>query len=442
MTTRPLKDYYDILGVPHNATPEKIKQAYRKLMRENHPDRFTGTRKKYEQSGDPDLLKIIDEKIAQANEKTQEINEAYDMLSDPSKRAAYDRTHGSASASTVSSPPPRPKPEIVLSTINLSFGSVTRGNNKTRSFTIDNHGGMPEEIHVDWETVPTWGELVIEPHPTHTFPIKVTVEVKTGKVAAGSHTGRIVVIVDGEEFGVSVSMKVVIPAPAPTSASSRPTPPPSPRSTPAPAPVYTPPPATPTKIPWGVIIMAVVIFVIVVAAVMSQGQSSQATNIPIPSQIPTLSADQALAAVSGLVHLQNYNLSKTPGGMGGWYNWVKSFQIKNDSNLPIAILQVYWGIETHFDDMWSATWIHDPGWCHDPRGIGWHIKGPTIEFNGSTFNGLSPHSIQSFSCSDNSLPEDIEPENRICVVYYPLVESTYDAIESYSGPAPITICTP
>ena len=97
MTTNPSKDYYSVLGVPKNATPEQIKQAYRKLVRKNHPDRFTGTRKKYEQTGDPDLLKIIDEKITQANEKTQEINEAYQTLSDPDKRqtmiAPVDRHH-------------------------------------------------------------------------------------------------------------------------------------------------------------------------------------------------------------------------------------------------------------------------------------------------------------------------------------------------------------
>jgi curved DNA-binding protein len=63
------KDYYKTLGVEKNASPEDIKKAYRKLVRKYHPD----------------VSKHED-----ATEKTKEINEAYDVLGDAEKRAAYD----------------------------------------------------------------------------------------------------------------------------------------------------------------------------------------------------------------------------------------------------------------------------------------------------------------------------------------------------------------
>jgi len=277
------KDFYDVLGLPKKATPEQIKQAYRKLMRENHPDRYTGTRKKYEQSGDPDLLKIIDEKITRANEATQEINEAYAILSDPDKRRDYDRTSGSTSRGSPSTSPTRSKPEIVLSTTNLNFGSITKGGKKTLSFTIDNHGGMPEEIHIDWEAVPTWtGELVIETHPTHTFPIKVTVEAITTKVASGSYTGRIVVIVDSVEYGVSVSLRVSAPGAAPT-----PMRPPKP----IPATVFTALFRRTAKYWLGLIVIGVGILVAsnfgVTLHTVTQEQTATTTATLIPTETPT-----------------------------------------------------------------------------------------------------------------------------------------------------------
>ncbi len=65
------KDYYAILGVSRNATDKEIKQAYRRLARRYHPDVNPG------------------DKAAEA--KFKEINEAYEMLSDPAKRGKYDR---------------------------------------------------------------------------------------------------------------------------------------------------------------------------------------------------------------------------------------------------------------------------------------------------------------------------------------------------------------
>jgi curved DNA-binding protein len=66
------RDYYEVLGVPRTATADDIKRAYRQLARKHHPD-----------------LQPAAER-SQAAERFKEINEAYEVLSDPDKRGKYD----------------------------------------------------------------------------------------------------------------------------------------------------------------------------------------------------------------------------------------------------------------------------------------------------------------------------------------------------------------
>jgi molecular chaperone DnaJ len=65
------KDYYDVLGVSRDADDAELKRAYRNLARAHHPDRNSGDKK--------------------AEDRFKEISEAYSVLSDPEKRAQYDR---------------------------------------------------------------------------------------------------------------------------------------------------------------------------------------------------------------------------------------------------------------------------------------------------------------------------------------------------------------
>ncbi|MCL6611314.1 MAG: J domain-containing protein [Peptococcaceae bacterium] len=82
------QDYYEILGVSRNATEKEIKAAYRKLARQWHPDLHTGKDKE------------------KAEEKFKQINEAYEVLSDPEKRARYDRLGANWKAGQDFHPPP------------------------------------------------------------------------------------------------------------------------------------------------------------------------------------------------------------------------------------------------------------------------------------------------------------------------------------------------
>lgn len=115
-----MKDYYQILGVNNKATDTEIKKAYRKLSMKFHPDK---------NPGDPYFEHMF-----------KAINEAYENLSDVSKRSSYDRSFNTSSnrgyKSYSENAPPKKSPEII--SLEISEASVSAGGSITVSFQVKN----------------------------------------------------------------------------------------------------------------------------------------------------------------------------------------------------------------------------------------------------------------------------------------------------------------
>ncbi len=90
-----MKDFYAVLGVSRGASPKEITASYRKLAARYHPDRHQ----------DNELQDLAEEKLT-------ELNQAYDTLSDPDRRAAYDsQRQGEVGYPFSASKEPGPGPE-------------------------------------------------------------------------------------------------------------------------------------------------------------------------------------------------------------------------------------------------------------------------------------------------------------------------------------------
>ena len=125
------RDYYEILEIARDATPDAVKKAYRKLARKYHPDVNTGDKK--------------------AESKFKEVQSAYDILSDSEKRALYDR-YGHAAFDGMAAAGPQPGAgqwsghQSGPNVEGFDFGDLFRQGGAGAVAGTDVGGGMFEEI--------------------------------------------------------------------------------------------------------------------------------------------------------------------------------------------------------------------------------------------------------------------------------------------------------
>ena len=127
------RSHYEVLGVHPEATAEVIREAYRNLAREHHPDR----RAIVLDSSHPMTM--------------AELNEAYRVLRDPGRRAVYDASLRTGSAAPQSAPPPR----------QAQAQSHTEGMKATAAEYASHLVGRPGPARVPWRTLMFFGTLAI-----------------------------------------------------------------------------------------------------------------------------------------------------------------------------------------------------------------------------------------------------------------------------------------
>lgn len=171
-----MKDYYLILRLLKNATPEQIKQKYRELAQIYHPDKLTG---------------LSEKQKSHFTEEFKEINEAYQTLSDPTQKAEYDAKLN----------------KLEVSPSSIDFGIVDKGSKAIRTFSI-NHLGTPRNIDFScseqWFTVTSIKSFSDD----ETFPLSVEVTAETKNLSPQKHAGRIDIDIDGLKSKVSLSISV------------------------------------------------------------------------------------------------------------------------------------------------------------------------------------------------------------------------------------------
>src|SRR5690242_12666002 len=121
------RDYYKILGVQRTAAAEEIKTAYRRLARKFHPD----------VSKEPD-----------AEARFKEVQEAYEVLKDPEKRAAYDQLGSEWKSGQQFRPPPDWGSGFEFG--GAPPGGARRRQGSRRAAAGDEHGAFEEETYSDF----------------------------------------------------------------------------------------------------------------------------------------------------------------------------------------------------------------------------------------------------------------------------------------------------
>ena len=124
-----MKDYYRILDLPKDATAEQIHKRFRKFARIYHPDKA-----------------FYDDQRDHFEEKFKEINEAYQVLSDPTERAKYDSQHASVFG------------KLEVSPSIIHFGTLVQGETSVNTFIVS-YPDRPKNIDFNYSESRPWFEI-------------------------------------------------------------------------------------------------------------------------------------------------------------------------------------------------------------------------------------------------------------------------------------------
>jgi len=158
------KDYYEILGIKRSASPQEIKEAYLYWVNILHPDRMGKM---------PERIRL------QAEEDLKKVNTAYRVLSDPRKRAQYNKNTGVSVDVEVGSYPEakvKGKPKLEIYPKTIFFDRALPYVKQKGVFFIRNVGGEYSKITIS--TPPQWIKIIQTKsiYPDRKLPMQIDIE--------------------------------------------------------------------------------------------------------------------------------------------------------------------------------------------------------------------------------------------------------------------------
>ena len=185
------KDYYQILGIKRSATPKELKESYLYWVNVLHPDRMINM---------PERIRI------QAEEDLKKVNEAYGVLSDPRKRAQYDKKTGVSGDVEVSSyreTRVKGKPKVEIYPKTIFFDKALPYVKEKGVFYIRNMGGEYSKIMIS--TPEQWIKIIRTKSicPDNKLPMQVNIEA-IGRDWGKTISSKIRVRLDETEASVTI----------------------------------------------------------------------------------------------------------------------------------------------------------------------------------------------------------------------------------------------
>lgn len=189
------KDYYQILGIKRSATPKELKESYLYWVNVLHPDRMINM---------PERIRI------QAEEDLKKVNGAYGVLSDPRKRAQYDKKTGVSGDVEVSSyreTRVKGKPKLEIYPKTIFFDNALPYVKEKGVFYIRNVGGEYSKIMIS--TPEQWIKIIRTKsiYPDNKLPMQVDIEA-IGRDWGKTISSKIRVRLDETEASVTIKLRI------------------------------------------------------------------------------------------------------------------------------------------------------------------------------------------------------------------------------------------